>query len=278
MSAIRSLGAAWWACKGALVVGREPGVWTPLAVLASARLSVLVFLVFFHRPHIVAVGRPVVEWLGGAEALRYPDHLSMLPSMFVVVDRVVVVLLGAFLIAHAARVFARAFLPGIGPMTEGTGLRTAFHLAVVLTIWIAIDLAAAGLWGLLPEGIQQRGGKLGLILAGLQSLLFAGLRLPFLYALAAVAVLGDSAWRGVARSWRIAGTEPMGTFALVVFLAAARLPFAAVLGPVGAPRLADAPEIVVVALAVKVLVELVVLLVVVGATTRIVLWKSGGRG
>ena len=59
MSAIRSLGAAWWACKGALVVGREPGVWTPLAVLASARLSVLVFLVFFHRPHIVAVGRPV---------------------------------------------------------------------------------------------------------------------------------------------------------------------------------------------------------------------------
>lgn len=275
MSAIRSLGAAWWACKGAMAAGREPGVWTPLAVLAFARLSVLLFLVFFHRPEIVALGRPVVEWLGGGEALRYPEHLLVLPSMFVVLDRIVVVLAGAFLLGRAARVFAGSFRPGAE--ARRTGVRTAVHVAVVLALWVAIEMAVAGLWSLAPEAIQERGGKLGLILLGFQSLLLALIRMPFVYALAAIAACGDSAWRGLVRSWGIATAEPAGSFALVAILAAARLPFAALTGPVGAPRLAEAPESVVVALAGKVLVDLLVLIVVVGATTRIVLWKAGGR-
>ena len=267
----RSLGAAWWGLKGAFAAGRDLRVWSPLMSLALLRLALLLLLVFFHRPEIVALGEPLVVTLAGPEALRYPEHLFAVPAMIARVDPLILLFAGALAFGRSLRMFARAYLPE----WNGPGTRRTFSLIAVTALWLALEIAVTALFASLPEAIEQRGGKLGLAFLIVQLGLLTLLRFPFVHAFAAVAVLGDSAWGGLVRSVRIASAEPPAAIVLAAIHAAAALPFMALLGPIGAPRLSASPEVVVILCAARLVVETLVWMVVLGATARIALWKAG---
>lgn len=271
MSPIRSLAVAWWACKGTLRLGVDLSTWTPLVLLTILRAAALLLLVFFHRPELVAAGRPIVEWLGGAAATHYPVHLEAIPSMFADLDAAVMVVLGAMCGGMAVRTFARRH--GLEPDDRPGFATRSLHLAVVVAALLALELGVDRLLGLvLPESFHGRGGKVGAALLILRAGLLTALGHYLVYAVAE-AGLGAPFWRAMRTSFRVAREEPIGSMALAAVWAAISLPFEAMLGPVASGRLLDVPEGSAVILAMRLLVELVTLHLLIGATTRITIWK-----
>ncbi|MGD8413372.1 MAG: hypothetical protein PVF33_04030 [Candidatus Latescibacterota bacterium] len=61
---------------------RSPSVLAPFIIFAAIQFLVLVCLGAFSVPPISTVMVPVVERLGGEEALHYPMHLVLLPRMY----------------------------------------------------------------------------------------------------------------------------------------------------------------------------------------------------
>lgn len=271
MSPIRSLAVAWWACKGTLRLGLDLSTWTPLVVLTILRAAGLLLLVFFHRPELVDIGRPIVEWLGGPSATHYPAHLEAVPSMFVGLDAAVLVVLGAMCGGLAVRTFARRH--GFEPDARPGFVLRILNLALVVLVLLALESGVDRLLELvLPESFQDRGGRMGAALLIMRAGLLTGLGHYLLYA-AAEAGLGAPFWRALRTSFRVARQEPIGSLALVAVWAAISLPFEALLGPVASGRFFDAPEGQAVIVAARLLVELVALYLLLGATTRIMIWK-----
>lgn len=269
MSPIQSLGVAWWACKGSLRLVRAPSTWTPLTVLTVVRSSALLVLMLFHRPEIVAAGRPLVVALGGPEATHYPAHLLALPAMFARLDLLIVVAAGAVAGTLTVRAFASHYG---GRQVHGPARPVMMHALVVLGLLLALQFGIDRLFLLLPEGLQERGGKLGLVLLGARLGVMTLVGTFLIYALAEAA-LGASAWRAIRSSYRIASDDPIGSFVLAALWAAVSLPFAALVGPVGDDRVASQPEAFALIVFLRLLAELFALHLLLGATTRVVLWK-----
>jgi hypothetical protein len=271
LSPIRSLAVAWWACKGTLRLGIDLSTWTPLVLLTILRAAALLLLVFFHRPELVGIGLPLVEWLGGAAATHYPAHLEAIPSMFTDLDALVLVVLGGICGGFAVRTFARrhGFEPEARP---AAGLRT-LNLAIVIAVLLIVEFGVDRLLDLvLPEAFHERGGRVGAALLIMRAGLLTVVGHYLLYAVAE-AGLGAPFWRALRTSFRVAREEPIGSLALAAVWAAISLPFEALLGPVASGRLFDTPEGPAVIVATRLLVELVALHLLIGATTRIAIWK-----
>ena len=269
MSPIRSLGVAWWACKGPLRLGRDLSTWTSLTVLTIVRSFVLLLLMMFHRPELVTAGKPLVTALGGPESTHYPTHLLELPVMFARIDLLVIVAVGTVAVTLTVRSFANHYTTR---HARGSTLGSLLHVLLVVGLLLALQFGVDRLFLLLPEALQERGGKLGVALLGVRLGAMTLLGTFLLYAVAE-AGLGAPAWRAVGRSYGIASTEPIGSFALVAIWAAVTLPFAALVGPVGADRVAAHPEAFALIVFLRLLAELFLLHLLLGASTRIVMWK-----
>jgi len=69
-------------------------VLAPFIIFAAIQFLVLVCLALFHVPPIATLMVPVVQLLGGGEALHYPMHLILLPRMYHLVYLPLAVLAG----------------------------------------------------------------------------------------------------------------------------------------------------------------------------------------
>jgi hypothetical protein len=269
LSLIRSLGVAWWACKGPLRLGRDLSTWIHLTVLTIFRSFVLLLLMLFHRPELVSVGQPLVAALGGPASTHYPTHLLELPAMFARIDALVIVAVGTAAITLTVRSFGHHYSTR---HTSGSTLAAVPHVLLVLGLLLALQFGVDRLFLLLPEALQERGGKLGLALLGARLGVMTVLGTFVLYAVAEAA-LGAPAWRAIGRSYGIATAEPIGSFVLVAIWAAVTLPFVALVGPVGADRVAVHPEAFALIVFLRLLAELFLFHLLLGASTRIVVWK-----
>jgi hypothetical protein len=73
---------------------RTPSVMAPFIIFAAIQFLVLVCLGLFHVPPLATLMVPVVELLGGDQALHYPMHLILLPRMYHIVYLPLVVIAG----------------------------------------------------------------------------------------------------------------------------------------------------------------------------------------
>jgi hypothetical protein len=80
---------------------RSPSVLAPFIIFAALQFLVLVCLALFYVSPLSTVMVPVVERLGGDEALHYPSHLVLLPRMYNLVYLPVAALVGFALFGWA---------------------------------------------------------------------------------------------------------------------------------------------------------------------------------
>ena len=73
---------------------RTPSVIAPFIIFAAIQFLVLVCLALFHVPPLATLMVPVVELLGGDEALHYPMHLILLPRLYHIVYLPLVIVAG----------------------------------------------------------------------------------------------------------------------------------------------------------------------------------------
>jgi len=66
----------------AVLMLRSPSVLAPFIIFAALQFLILVCLGLFSVPPLSTVMVPVVERLGGEEALHYPMHLVLLPGLY----------------------------------------------------------------------------------------------------------------------------------------------------------------------------------------------------
>ena len=65
-----------------MLILRSPSVLAPFIIFAAIQFLVLVCLGAFSVPPLSTVMVPIVERLGGEEALHYPMHMVMLPRLY----------------------------------------------------------------------------------------------------------------------------------------------------------------------------------------------------
>lgn len=272
MGIVWSVGIAWWSWKGFGRTAFDLRVWAPLALVTTARVALLLFIVFFHRPEIVAVGMPIVEWLGGPDATHYPDHLLLLARVFDGMDPVLLLLVGGITGVSTSRVLA-ARLSGTRPADFPLPSRAGFDGFIVALALFVIAVAVDRLFDFLPAALNDRGGKLGLALQMVRSGAMVLVLSPLVCAFGAIVVRGETAWAAMKRSTRIASAHPLVVLLITALPVFATMPFQVLAGPIGQARLTAAPEAMVLILAARILVELFIAHITLAAATRIALWN-----
>lgn len=273
MTVERAVGAAWWSWKAGFVASHKLSTWAPLAATTVVRFAALLLVTFFHRPEIVGLGRPLVEFFGGAEASHYPEHLFRLPIVFAGIDPWILIFVGGpTALAVTRSLIKTSIAPDRFPLARNRHALLASLLIAALAVGLAAGVGAA--FQVLPDSLQDRGGKLGLAIAMARSGLLVLVLSPLLCGFAAIVVHAESFLAAIQRSVRIASTQPITVLLVTAWPVALTLPFDVLSGPIGRSRFESEPEAMLVVIASGLLVQIVAAHVTLAAATRIVLWTA----
>jgi hypothetical protein len=273
MSLFRSLGIVARAWRSVLPALARPGLWWPFLAIAAVQGTVLALLVGFHQPPLQFLGVPLVRLLGGDVALHYPAFFLRLPLMYSRADMVMSVLVTSLGYGAATLLFARRF--GFEP--GETAARAALRRAPALFLVTATTVLA--LWGLgkIVETVPRdlllgsrivRWGTRGGLLCGdilIQSLLA--------YASAWVMLQGHRAFSAVRDSVRVTVRTFLPTVLLVAIPILLLYPLNYLAQRADLVVLKLRPEGIVGVLAAYIASVVLLGFLLVGAVTRLFLWR-----
>jgi len=275
MSPILPLGVALRAWQSSASLLFRSAIWLPFLLMAGIQALALGLLLGFHHDLLLPVGAPLVEMLAGREAMHYPVLYLALPMMFAKVNLGINVLVASLASGVATVLFARAF----GSANVGSAWRAAFRswpvLIVLAALSIALVLGVSYLTSLVPE--ETRSGSRGVRwgVRALSLLLFVLVQSMLAYTTAWVVLRGQSIWPALRDSVRVAFRTFLPTFIVVGIPALLLYPFSYAVGRVEWIASKFRPEMVSALIGVQLFFELVATFVVVGAITRLFLWRMG---
>jgi hypothetical protein len=273
MNLFRSLGVAGRAYRSAVSSIFRGSFWLPFLVIAAFQIAVLGLLVSFHRPVFSGLGVPLVELLGGERATHYPFLYLFLPAMYAKAVLVLAIFVASLMTAVATLYFARA----LGLQVEGSVWQAALRRAPALILVAAIPAAAiyglGELLGLVPAQQVLENSKIRWGLRGGMLLSIIVLQSLLAYTAAWIVLEGHRALPALRDSIRVAARTFLPTLIVVAIPVVLLYPLGYLSQRadlfVGKLR----PETVTLFISARILAELLFGFLLVGAITRLFLWR-----
>ena len=274
MNLFLSLGVAVRAYRSALPLMLRPSYWLPFLVLAAVQFGALGLLVGFHHPLLAPLGVPLVRLLGGEKATHYPVLLLYLPGMYSRLVLVLAVLVASVAVAFATMHFARAlgFEAGSGP-----GARVRGRVPTLILVSVPPALAIVGLSmlaGLVPPQLFLDNSMVRWSVRGALLLSLILVQSFVSYSTAWVVLQGHSAAAALRDSFRVTARTFLPTVLVVAFPVLALYPISYLTQRVDLFIGKLEPELVSKLLAGRIVGELFFGFLIVGAITRLFLWRT----
>ena len=273
MRIFRALGVAGWAYRTALSQAGRARIWVPFLVMAGVQLVSLGILLSFHRPGVAAWEVPLVIWGGGPQATHYPFFFLALPVLFARWNLLLGVVLGSLTTGAAMLLFAGAFgRKGPSSAWRAAGRRYG-SLVVVGIVTALVSLVVMWLAGRVPQNLLltdrtvRWSTRLGVLV------LFAFLEGLVVYAMAWVVIEGRNALSSLAASVRMFWTMGWTTFVVVLVPVLLLYPLEYLTERGDLFLFQFRPELLAWLLVARILLELVFSFLLVGAVTRLFLWR-----
>lgn len=276
LNLFRSLALAGWGWRSSLSQASRVSVWFPFLIIAAAQVLVLWFLVSFHQRWALPLSLPIVKWTGGEAATHYPDFFYLLPVMYARAMLVVVVFVASIATGAATVLFARSF----GHETRESAWQCATrHAPKLITIAIISTLLFIGVSTLLAqvpsklilENRMVRWSTRGAVLLG--ALLVESF---FAYATAWIVLERAGLWTAIRDSFRVTAKTLLPTLLLVGVPVLLLYPFGYLSERVDIFATKVAPETLAGLLLTRIGFEFVLSFLLVGAITRLFVWRMEG--
>ena len=144
MSPSEQIALAWEGFMRTLRLVKKAQLWLPWLVLGIGESVVLLLIWWFAHPTVSALMAPLVQAIGGEDALHYPDIFSHMPGLYARADMVIVATLGAVMLGASTRLFADAHTGA--PLRAGNAIWGALRRMLTLVIvLLPFNLLLAGL-------------------------------------------------------------------------------------------------------------------------------------
>lgn len=269
------LSVAGWALRGPFALFFRPSYWKPFLLIAAVSAAYLLVLVLFYSPVLLPATLPLLGFLGGEAATHYPYLYYLLPSMFEKGSLVINVLVSSIACGAATLLFARAFgfKSVAGDSIWKWAWRCAPWLIIAALLETLLQLGAARLIGLVPQKLFLQNGMVRwgtrAAMMGL-SILIQGL---FLYATAWIVLMGSKAFAAVRDSFRVTLRTFLPTMFVVAIPVVLLFPLNYAAGRADLIVEKFRPEMMGTLLAVHMLLQMILIFLVVGAATRLFVWR-----
>ncbi len=272
------LNVAGWALRGPLALFFRPSQWNPFLTIGAAQAALLLLLVLFYSPFFLPVALRLIGLLAGRDAAHYPVLYFALPSMFEKGNLVINVLLASIACGAGTLLFARAFgfKSKAGDRTWSWAWRCAPLLIGASLLETLLQVGAGGLMSLIPgrlvleNGLIRWGQRAALM--GL-SILIQGL---LVYATAWIVLMGRGLFSAVRDSVRVTMKTFLPTMLVVAIPVVLIFPISYAYGRTDLIMNKFKPEMVGTLLGAQVVVQMVLVFLVVGAATRLFVWRVEG--
>lgn len=267
------LGVAVWAWRGVWAVAGRAGIWVPFLIVSAVQAGVLLLMTGFHHPVLLPLGLPLIRLMVGDGAAHYPTLLYVLPTLFFRANLLIEVLVASLAGGVATVLFARAF--GSREATEQSPriLRRAPSLMLVSLLIVAVLLGITALTARVPRELVVRErmvrwgmliGEMGLIVV-IQSFMA--------YTTAFIVLKGHGIWPALRDSVRVTWRTFLPTLVAVGLPQLLIFPFSFATSRVGLVADRLKPEVVTGLIGVQIVVQLLAAFLLVGAVTRLFLWR-----
>lgn len=274
MNVFRPIGIAALAWRdAALGLGRWE-VWRPVAAFVSFEFVVLAMLTGFTAPVLVELALPLVRLLGGERATHYPDHLYALPSMFeratLLARALVLPVVAAALCLRFAETYGAVARDATPRLRRGAIL----PLIAIGLIAYAIPTVLAALFdAVVPRvspTLQEYASRFTVT-----SILLALVWL--VHAVFSIALRGNGLRAGLHDGVRRMAIFAVPTLLVVAVPLALLHPLAVSLPAADLQAASLRPELTILLVSVRILVEALLLVFLVGAGTRLFVSRRGGQ-
>jgi len=226
----------------------------------------------FHRPGIAAAALPLVTSVGGTEATHYPFFFAVLPTLFSRFNLVLGVVLGSLVTGAATLLFARAYGRDVGAAWSGAARR---YLPLVLVAVVAAIVSLAGFFVgklvptelFLTHQIARWSIRFGMLA------LFVVLQGLFVYATAWVVLGGRGFLPALGGSVKMMGSMVIATLCVMAVPVLAIYPLEYLTERADLFLFKFRPELLSVVLLARIVAEIFLSFVLVGAVTRLFVWR-----
>jgi hypothetical protein len=276
LSVSRPMGVATWACRSALTSVLRPEVWVPFLVVAGAKLALLLLLIFFHRAAALPIALPLVKLLGGEAATHYPIFFYALPTMFARADMAIGALVASIAGGAATLLFARAFGFADTPRAWRRAWRSAPTLIPVNVLVMGLLFGVASLGKLVPQELVLQSAMVRWGIRGGTLLLFILIQSFVVYVTAWVVLVGHKIGPAFRDSIRVTLRTFLPTVLVVALPALLLFPLSYAGSRVDLVADKFRPEVIVGVLCTEIGVEVLATFLLVGAVTRLFLWRTEG--
>ncbi len=271
MTVFRSLAMAGWALQGTLRQAAKPSIWLPFLVITLFQLLGLEAILSFYRPGLSVVVLPLVRGVGGDAATHYPTFFAALPTIFARLDLILGVVVASLATGAATVLFARAF-GEVAPRAWSTAARRYLPLAGIALLSALLSLVIFLLGGhFIQEVVADR---------LLRWLVRFGVMLTFIvaesfliYASVAIVLDGRGFLGSIRDSVRMAAKILLPTIVVVGIPVILAYPLDYLAGRSDLFLTKFRPELVTGVLLAKIVAELVLGFLLVGAITRLYVWR-----
>jgi len=271
MTLFRSLAVAGWALRSAARQAAKPALWIPFLLIAALQILGLEAILGFCRPGISTVALPLVRWVGGDAATHFPTFYVALPVIFARWDLVLGVVVASLTTGAAAALFARAY-GQTAPGAWSTAARRYFPLTGVALVAALLSLVVFVLGNQVLQQVMADRALRWTARLGMMAV-FVVVESFLVYASVGIVLEGWGFLGSIRHSAGVAAALFVPTVVLVglpVFLVFP-LDYLAECSNLFLTKLR--PELMTGVLFLKIAAELVLTFLLVGAVTRVYLWR-----
>lgn len=229
---------------------------------------------FFHHRAILPIGLPLIKLLGGEAATHYPILFYALPTMFSRANLVVDVLIASIAGGAATVLFARASGFADTHKAWGWAWRCAPTLIPMNILVMGLLFGVAALGRLVPRELVLQNAMVRWGIRGGTMLLFIVIQSFFVYTTAWVVLMGHKIGPAFRDSFRVTLRTFLPTLLVVALPALLLFPISYAGSRVDVIASKFRPEVVVGVLGAQIALEILATFLLVGAATRLFLWRT----
>lgn len=274
MNVFRPIGIAGLAWRDAARGLGRPDVWWPVATLSGLEVALVLLMLGFASPLVLPVALPLVRLLGGETATHYPAHLYALPAMFEEAMRVPRALLLPIVAAAVSLRFAVFYGVLARDVSPSLGRSTLLPLLTIGALVLAVPAAIDALLELAASRVVPSLAAARPRVSATVTVLTFGL---LVYAVCAIALRRKGLFGAFREAARRASSFAVPTILIVAVPLALLHPLAVALPRADLQGASLRPELTIVLLAIRIALEAVVIVLVMGASTRLFVTRRGDR-
>jgi hypothetical protein len=268
------LGIAFRAWGDVFRIVPKGGIWFPFILISCLQGATLLFLTSFHQPGLLPVGVPLVKLLGTDNAVHYPLLYIALPTMFSRMNLAIGVLIASITGGAATILFAKAFGFKGETNTWQRALRCAPSLIIISILIFAFMYGISCLQGLVPEEMTLNSGKIRWGVRGARMAVFVIMQGFMIYTTSWIVLMGHKFGPAIRDSFRVTSATFLPTMFIVAVPTALLYPFSYALTRIDIIMQKFKPELVAGIIGVEIVVQLIFMFFMVGAITRLFVWRA----